>query len=125
MYRLSSVRYGSFSVRVNFRSIISGLSSGMISVRSVRVIRVESLLPGLDLRGNGDGEYALCPRLAPLPSLARLRLGCRAALLINHSCNFKTYLFYFAVYTFCNILPKKKSQHINKETVDQKYNFLF
>jgi len=47
MFGLSSVWYGSFSVRVNFRSIISGLSSGMISVRSVRVIRVGSLLPGL------------------------------------------------------------------------------
>ena len=47
MFGLSSVRYGSFSVRVNFRSIISGLSSGRISVRSVRVIRIGLLLPGL------------------------------------------------------------------------------
>jgi len=37
MFGLSSVRYRSFSVRVNFRSIISGLSSGRISVHSVRV----------------------------------------------------------------------------------------
>ena len=46
MFGLSSVRYGSFSIWVNFRSIISGLSSGRISVRSVRV---GSLLPGLGL----------------------------------------------------------------------------
>jgi len=34
---------------VNFRSIISGVSSGRISVRSVRVIRIGSLLPYLDM----------------------------------------------------------------------------
>ena len=49
MFRLSSVRYGSFSVWVNFRSIISGLNSGRISVRWVQVIRVGSLLPGLGI----------------------------------------------------------------------------
>jgi len=47
MFGLSLVRYGSFSVRVNFRSTISGLSSGRILVRSVRLILVGSLLPGL------------------------------------------------------------------------------
>ena len=47
MFGLSSVRYRSFSVWANFRSIISGVSSGRISVRSVRVIQVGSLLPGL------------------------------------------------------------------------------
>jgi len=35
---------------VNFRSIISGGSLGKISVRSVRVIRIGSLLPGLNLQ---------------------------------------------------------------------------
>jgi len=44
MFWLSLVRYRSFSVQVNFRSIISGLSSGRILVR---VIRVGSLLLGL------------------------------------------------------------------------------
>jgi len=47
MFRSSSVRYRSFSVRVNFRSIISGYNSGRISIRLIRVIRVASLLPGL------------------------------------------------------------------------------
>ena len=45
MFRLTSVWYGSFAVWVNFRSIISGVSSGKISVRLVRLIRVGSLLP--------------------------------------------------------------------------------
>ena len=49
MFGLSSVRYESFSVGVNFGSIISGLSSSRISIRSVWVIRVGSLLPGLIL----------------------------------------------------------------------------
>ena len=49
MFGLSLIRYGSFSVRTNFRSIILGVSSGRISVRSVGVIRVGSLLLGLGL----------------------------------------------------------------------------
>jgi len=49
MFGSSSVRYGSFSIRANFKSIISGVSSDRIPVRSVRVIRVGSLLPGLTL----------------------------------------------------------------------------
>jgi len=48
MFGLSLVRYGSFSVRVNFRLIISSVSSGRISVRLVRIIRVGSLLSGLN-----------------------------------------------------------------------------
>ena len=44
MFGSSLVRYGSFSVQVNFRSIISDVSSGRISVR---VIWVESLLSSL------------------------------------------------------------------------------
>ena len=47
MFGSSLVRYGSFSVRANFRSIILGVSSGRISVRSVRVIWVGLLFPSL------------------------------------------------------------------------------
>ena len=47
MFMSGSVRYGSFLVRVNFKSIISIVSSSRISVRSIRVIRIRSLLPGL------------------------------------------------------------------------------
>ena len=49
MFGSSLVRYWSFSVRVNFRSIISGVNSGRISVCLVRVVRIGSLLPGLML----------------------------------------------------------------------------
>jgi len=49
MFGSSSVQYGSFLVRVNFRTIISSVSFGMISVRSVRIIRVGSLLPDLNI----------------------------------------------------------------------------
>jgi len=47
MFESSSVRCGSFSVRVNFRPIISGVSSGRISVRSIWVIWIGLLLRGL------------------------------------------------------------------------------
>jgi len=57
MFGLNSVRYGLFSVRVNFRSIISCVSSGRISICSVRVIWIGSLLPDLSIiftRGPND-----------------------------------------------------------------------
>jgi len=47
MFRTSSIQYGLFSVQVNFRLIISGVSSGRILFRSIRVIWIGSLLPGL------------------------------------------------------------------------------
>ena len=45
MFELSSIWYGSFSVWVNFRSIISGVNSSRISVR---IIQIGSLLPSID-----------------------------------------------------------------------------
>ena len=46
MVTSSLVRYGSFSVEVNFRSIISDVSLGRISVHSVQLIQIRSLLSG-------------------------------------------------------------------------------
>ena len=70
MFGLSSVRYGSFSVRVNFRSIISGLSSGRISVR---IIRVGSLLPGLSIV-NLPGLKPNCLSEISIPALNLLSI---------------------------------------------------
>jgi len=56
MFGVSSVRYGSFAVRANFRSIILGVNSGRISVRSVRVILIGSLLPGLIIASEALGS---------------------------------------------------------------------
>ena len=74
MFGLSSVRYGSFLVRVNFRSIISGLSSGRISVHSVRVIRVGSLLPDL-LTGDSNRKNSKMIKRVTFNSLKHLVAG--------------------------------------------------
>ena len=63
MFGSSSVRYRLFLVRVNFKSIISNVSSVRISVRSMQVIQIRSLLPGLaiilDSIGMNDDESIL------------------------------------------------------------------
>ena len=73
MFELSSVRYGSFSVRAKFRSIVSGVNLGRISVHSVQVIRIGSLLPGLlaatlALGAKEDTTILICARWVVTPS---------------------------------------------------------
>ena len=70
MFGLSSIQYGSFSVRAKFRSIISGVSSGRNSVRSVWV---RSLLPDLltvtlALGAKENTTIPICARCVVTPS---------------------------------------------------------